>query len=162
MAQEKRPAVLQLRFSIAKRTLAHATSRDFLDLSTFDPFRDRPCCPITMLGDKRSYICWSTRLNEQVTTLILFGSLCIVAILVRVAAGRAHWDHKCPYCGWHQVRRSSRHGLQEWLLKRLFILPYRCLACSSRFFRFGLHPDGTSNNGPQDQQAQASPRLNSK
>src|SRR5262245_23888189 len=75
--------------------------------------------------------------NEQVATLIISG-LSIAAILFRVAAGRAR-DKKCPYCGWPRVRRSSRHGLREWLLKGLFVLPYRCLACYRRFFRFGLN-----------------------
>src|SRR6476646_1442173 len=85
--------------------------------------------------------------NEQVAPLILIG-LSIAAILLRVAASRARYI-KCPYCGWLQVRRSSRHGLREWLLKRLFVLPYRCLACQNRFFRFGLnfrHFDQELNN----------------
>jgi hypothetical protein len=74
--------------------------------------------------------------NEQVAPLILIG-LSIAAILLRVAANRQR-DIECPYCGW-QVRRSTRHGLREWLLKGLFVLPYRCLACQYRFFRFGLN-----------------------
>ena len=64
--------------------------------------------------------------KEQVAPLILIG-LAIAAILFRVAANRQR-DIECPYCGW-QVRRSSRHGLREWLLKGLPVLPYRCLAC---------------------------------
>lgn len=31
-----------------------------------------------------------------------------------------------------------RHGLNEWLLKHLFVLPYRCEDCGNRFFRFRL------------------------
>src|SRR5436190_17006735 len=85
--------------------------------------------------------------NEQVAPLILIG-LSIAAILLRVTASRARYI-KCPYCGWLQVRRSSRHGLRESLLKGLFVLPYRCLACRNRFFRFGLdfrHSDQKLNN----------------
>jgi hypothetical protein len=102
--------------------------------------------------------------NEQVATLIL-SSLSIAAILLRVAGNRAR-DLKCPFCGWPQVRRSSRHGLEEWLLKRLFVLPYRCLACQGRFFRFGrnfrrfdqkLHHDPANTK-----QIQASTRVSSK
>ena len=102
--------------------------------------------------------------NEQVAPLILIG-LSIAAILLRVAAIRQR-DIKCPYCGWLQVRRSSRHGLREWLLKGLFVLPYRCLACQNRFFRFELnfrHSDQKLSNGPANtRQVQAPTRVSPK
>jgi len=87
--------------------------------------------------------------NDQIAPLIIVG-LSIAAILLRLAAIRAR-DIKCPNCGWLQVRRSSRHSLQEWLLKGLFVLPYRCLACQNRFFRFGVnfrHSNQGLNNEP--------------
>jgi hypothetical protein len=101
---------------------------------------------------------------EQIALLIVFG-LSIAAILLRMAANRAR-DIKCPYCGWLQVRRSSRHGLREWLLKGLFVLPHRCLACQNRFFRFGLnfrHSDQRLNSERADtKQLRASGRLSPK
>src|SRR5262249_54335746 len=35
---------------------------------------------------------------------------------------------------------SRRHGPLEWILKRFFIVPWRCMFCYNRFFRphFGL------------------------
>ena len=45
---------------------------------------------------------------------------------------------ECPACGSADVRRSARHGLLESLMKRVFVLPYRCIACRSRFFRLTL------------------------
>jgi len=46
----------------------------------------------------------------------------------------------CLKCGSSDIRRSKRHGLLEWVLKRFFLVPWRCMSCYSRFFRphFGL------------------------
>ena len=42
----------------------------------------------------------------------------------------------CPRCQSDEIRRSARRGLKESLLKRIRILPYRCIQCEKRFFRF--------------------------
>ncbi len=39
----------------------------------------------------------------------------------------------CPECASDRVRRATRHGLAEWLLKRVRVVPYRCLQCDTRF-----------------------------
>ena len=46
----------------------------------------------------------------------------------------------CLKCGSSDIRRSKRHGVLEWILKRFFILPWRCMSCHNRFFRprFGM------------------------
>ena len=44
----------------------------------------------------------------------------------------------CPECNSDSIRRSMRHGFLEWFLKRLALLPYRCMACGERFFRISL------------------------
>src|SRR5262249_45847789 len=41
----------------------------------------------------------------------------------------------CLKCGCSDIRRSKRHGLLEWILKRFFIVPWRCMSCDNRFFR---------------------------
>ena len=41
----------------------------------------------------------------------------------------------CLKCGCSDIRRSKRHGLWEWILKRFFIVPWRCMLCYNRFFR---------------------------
>jgi hypothetical protein len=41
----------------------------------------------------------------------------------------------CLKCGCSDIRRSKRHGPWEWILKRLLILPWRCMSCDNRFFR---------------------------
>jgi DNA-directed RNA polymerase subunit RPC12/RpoP len=100
--------------------------------------------------------------KEEVVLLVLFG-LSIAAILLRVAARRAR-HIKCPYCGWLQVRRTWRKGLREWFLKRLFVLPYRCMACQNRFLRFGVnfrHYDQKVND-PANTQVGAPTRLSPK
>jgi hypothetical protein len=41
----------------------------------------------------------------------------------------------CLKCGCSDIRRSKRHGPLEWILKRFFIVPWRCMSCYNRFFR---------------------------
>jgi hypothetical protein len=41
----------------------------------------------------------------------------------------------CLKCGSSDIRRSKRHGPLEWILKRFFIVPWRCMFCYNRFFR---------------------------
>jgi len=41
----------------------------------------------------------------------------------------------CLKCGSSDIRRSKRHGPLEWVLKRFFIVPWRCMSCDDRFFR---------------------------
>jgi PAS domain S-box-containing protein len=40
----------------------------------------------------------------------------------------------CLKCGCSDIRRSKRHGVIEWILKRFFIVPWRCVGCQRRFF----------------------------
>ncbi len=43
----------------------------------------------------------------------------------------------CPACGGSSIHRSRRRGLREHILhKLLFISPFRCRECDSRYFRF--------------------------
>ncbi len=42
----------------------------------------------------------------------------------------------CPRCRSEEIRRSARRGLKESLLKRIRIVPYRCIRCETRFLRF--------------------------
>src|SRR5215813_14284965 len=41
----------------------------------------------------------------------------------------------CLKCGSSDIRRSKRHWPLEWILKRFFIVPWRCMFCYNRFFR---------------------------
>jgi hypothetical protein len=40
----------------------------------------------------------------------------------------------CSKCGSSSIQRSKRHGMLEWILKRIFIVPWHCLSCQQRFF----------------------------
>jgi len=40
---------------------------------------------------------------------------------------------KCPSCGWLEIRRSHRHGLREWSLRLIGIVPWRCVCCQYRW-----------------------------
>ena len=42
----------------------------------------------------------------------------------------------CPRCSSKNIRRSQRSWL-DWLLALIFIAPYRCRDCRTRFYRFG-------------------------
>src|SRR5262245_50898157 len=42
----------------------------------------------------------------------------------------------CDRCGSTNILRSRRHGVVQWVMKRLAILPWRCMDCKHRFFRF--------------------------
>ena len=47
-------------------------------------------------------------------------------------------SHECPRCGSHLVRLSKRRTSVERVVCRLlFVRPYRCNDCNSRFFGFG-------------------------
>ena len=39
----------------------------------------------------------------------------------------------CLKCGCSDIRRSKRRGAIEWILKRFFIVPWRCVRCDRRF-----------------------------
>jgi DNA-binding NtrC family response regulator len=43
----------------------------------------------------------------------------------------------CPRCASKNIRRSARRWF-EWFLALMFLVPYRCLDCRSRFYRFGI------------------------
>src|SRR5262249_43443308 len=38
----------------------------------------------------------------------------------------------CLKCGSSDIRRSKRHCPLEWVLKRFFIVPWRCMVCYNR------------------------------
>ncbi len=43
----------------------------------------------------------------------------------------------CPFCQSARIYRSRRHGiLERGFLAMIFVRPYRCLKCDSRFFRW--------------------------
>jgi hypothetical protein len=41
----------------------------------------------------------------------------------------------CLKCRCSDIRRSKRRRVLEWILKRFFIVPWRCMSCDNRFFR---------------------------
>lgn len=41
----------------------------------------------------------------------------------------------CPYCSRSQLTRVSCQGMSEHLLSLIYIYPFRCRACGSRFRR---------------------------
>ena len=43
----------------------------------------------------------------------------------------------CPRCSSTNIRRSQRRWL-DWLLTLIFLVPYRCRDCRTRFYRFGI------------------------
>ncbi len=48
-----------------------------------------------------------------------------------------HRQIACPRCSSTNVRRSRRRWF-DWLLTLIFVVPYRCRDCRTRFFRLGL------------------------
>lgn len=54
----------------------------------------------------------------------------IADLEIRSAAGR-----RCPSCGWKDVRRSTAHNFNDYLLSVFGLVPYRCRTCSDRFHR---------------------------
>ena len=42
---------------------------------------------------------------------------------------------RCPNCGWTDVRRSMPHGLLDYLIRIVGLVPYRCRSCGMRFYR---------------------------
>jgi len=58
---------------------------------------------------------------------------------------------QCASCGSHQVRRSQRRGLGEYILAIILLRPFRCLDCHERhhgfaFRRFTPQTDGQSGS----------------
>jgi len=44
---------------------------------------------------------------------------------------------RCPYCGSHNVVRSSRYDIFEKMVLPIFLLrPFRCLKCEERHYDF--------------------------
>ena len=43
----------------------------------------------------------------------------------------------CPRCSSKNIRRSQRRWL-DWLLALIFVAPYGCRDCRTRFYRFGI------------------------
>lgn len=43
----------------------------------------------------------------------------------------------CPLCQSEQIRKSRRHGiLERGFMTMIFLRPFRCLKCDSRFVRW--------------------------
>ena len=42
----------------------------------------------------------------------------------------------CPKCSSDAIKRSHRQGLKERLASLVFLYPYRCRKCDTRFLRF--------------------------
>ena len=42
----------------------------------------------------------------------------------------------CPSCGGHDVRRSRARGLLDDVMSNFRRFPFRCRACSRRFYRY--------------------------
>jgi hypothetical protein len=47
----------------------------------------------------------------------------------------------CWRCGASKVRRSGSYSAIDALVKFLFLVPYRCRACRSRFYGLRVHPN---------------------
>jgi PilZ domain len=49
---------------------------------------------------------------------------------------------RCPRCGQQAARRSPRAGFTEYVASVLYVYPFRCQLCSTRFRRFQLRRYG--------------------
>ncbi len=60
-----------------------------------------------------------------------------VSIEVALAAFKpmAIAERRCPSCGWTDVRRSTAHHFNDYVLSVFGLVPYRCRTCSDRFHR---------------------------
>src|SRR5260370_794115 len=45
-------------------------------------------------------------------------------------------DALCPKCRWATVRPSRKRTVLDLLLRPAFLVPFRCLSCRRRFYRF--------------------------
>ena len=53
---------------------------------------------------------------------------------------RVNMRISCPNCGSLLIYRSRKKGILEHVLsKTIFVHPFRCEGCDSRFFRWSLH-----------------------
>jgi len=43
---------------------------------------------------------------------------------------------RCPSCGGHDVRRSHSRGLFDAVLSKFGKFPFRCRACTRRFYQY--------------------------
>jgi len=61
----------------------------------------------------------------------------ILVLFSRIAYLRANRrpDLRCPHCGGSDVRPSYPAGFPDGLFARFECFPFRCRACSCRFFR---------------------------
>jgi CheY-like chemotaxis protein len=64
----------------------------------------------------------------------------------------------CPSCGWSESRPSPRRGARDFMLAGLFLAPYRCLMCRTRFFRFSIPAGIAIRPDPRIPTAPARPR----
>ena len=44
----------------------------------------------------------------------------------------------CPQCTSQRIHQSRRRGIIERILAMLFVRPFRCERCDSRFFRWSF------------------------
>ena len=62
----------------------------------------------------------------------------------------------CPSCGGHDVRRSRARGLLDDVMANFRRFPFRCRACSRRFYRYvaadgeEVEADGDTEHTPAE------------
>jgi len=59
----------------------------------------------------------------------------------------------CPRCSSKNIRRSERRWF-EWLLTLIFLVPYRCRDCRTRFYRFGMKYKGSLLGNPAEKSSE--------
>jgi hypothetical protein len=84
---------------------------------------------------------------QYVAALILtFTFIVIAAISVIQATARTSTLPLCWRCGANKVRRSAKHCVTDILVKFLFLVPYRCRGCRSRYY--GLRSERLAHHPP--------------
>jgi transposase-like protein len=53
----------------------------------------------------------------------------------------------CPHCYSTDIHRSHRRNVTEQLLSALFLFPYRCQACQSRFYLLSMRRTDRKRQG---------------
>ena len=67
--------------------------------------------------------------------LLIAGGIAIIILEVRQARRRDPRRRQCPACGGTHVRPSYPGGFRDGLYRLFGLAPYRCRACSVRFYR---------------------------
>ncbi len=70
--------------------------------------------------------------------LALSALVLLAGVLFRIVGAVRYRDlgRQCPSCGGFDIRPSWRSGLMDVLLEMIACAPYRCRACSFRYYRF--------------------------